>query len=154
MPLTKLIPASRLEGMREHLLSFARQFGITDMVQPPHVCNTRRVIAMAEFARDHGKLTEFRYAGMDAYWRHGKDLEDDVVLRELAAGVGLDPEAALAATHDRRYLDRIDTRRREANAVGVTGIPTFVIGAQGVVGCQPYEVLEAFVTEVGGAKKR
>lgn len=154
MPLTKIIPAARLEGMREHLIAFAKEFGITDMKQQPHVANTRKAIAIAEYARDQGKLQEFRYAGMDAYWRDGKNIEDDAVLRELAAGVGLDPDAALAATTDRKYTDRIDARRREANKVGVTGIPTFVIGDQGVVGCQPFEVLEGFVVEVGGAKKR
>lgn len=140
--------------MREHLLTFARSFGIDDMQQPSHVPNTRRVIALAEYARDQGRLDEARAIGMDAYWRHGKNLEDDAVLREIAVAAGLDGDAALAATKDPAYLDRIDARREEAESIGVTGIPTFVIGSQGVVGCQPYEVLEAFVTEVGGAKKR
>lgn len=33
------------------------------------------------------------------------------------------------------------------------GIPIFVIGNRGVVGCQPYEVLARFV-ESAGARKR
>ncbi len=140
--------------MRDRLLAFAREFGIEDMQQPPHVCNTRRMIALAEFARDRGKLDEVRALGMDAYWRHGRDLEDDAVLRDIAAAAGLDPDAAIAAASDPAYLDRIDARRREAEEIGVTGIPTFVIGNQGVVGCQPYEVLEQFVVEAGGARKR
>lgn len=154
MPLDRILPAARIPAMREHLLSFARSFGITDMQQQPHVSNTRRMIALAEYARDQGKLDAARAIGMDAYWRHGKDLESDAVLREIAMGAGLDADAALAATKDPAYLARIDERREEAISRGVTGIPTFVIGDQGVVGCQPYEVLEAFVTEVGGAKRR
>ena len=154
MPLTRLFPASRILAMREQLLGFARGFGITDMEQRPHIANTRRMIALAEFARDRGKLDEVRALGMDAYWRHGKDLEDDATLREIAVTAGLDPDEAIAATRDPAYLDRIDARRREAQEIGITGIPTFVIGNRGVVGCQPYEVLEQFVVEVGGAKRR
>jgi predicted DsbA family dithiol-disulfide isomerase len=140
--------------MRAQVLEFAKGFGIDDMRTTDHISNTRKVIAIAELARDEGKLDEFRAAGMDAYWRHGKDLEDDAVLREIAVGVGLDADAAIAATRDPKYLGRIDERRREANAIGVTGIPTFVIGDQGVVGCQPYEVLEAFVQDAGAKPVR
>ena len=148
------IYGARVPAMHRHLVEFAREFGIEDIRPRDHISNTRRVIAMAEYARDQGRLEPFRLSAMDAYWRDQEDLEDDAVLRALAAGAGLDPEAALAASRDPAYLGRIDDRRREAEAIGITGIPTFVIDGQGVVGCQPYEVLEAFVKEVGGAKRR
>jgi predicted DsbA family dithiol-disulfide isomerase len=32
----------------------------------------------------------------------------------------------------------------------VTGVPTFVIGRNGVVGAQPYEALEQLVKQAGG----
>jgi len=90
---------------------------------------------------------------MDAHWTRGLDLESDADLRTLAAEAGLDPAEAIAASHDPRFLSRIDRRRAEAEDLGVTGIPTFVIGNRGVVGCQPYEVLAEFV-ESAGARKR
>jgi predicted DsbA family dithiol-disulfide isomerase len=37
--------------------------------------------------------------------------------------------------------------------MGVTGIPTFVIGNQGVVGCESYDVLARFVEAAGARKK-
>lgn len=154
MSLAAKFGASRVPAMQRHVIEYARQFGITDMKAQDRTVNTRKAIAMAEYARDQGKLEAFRPAAMDAWWREGRDLEDDGVLREIAERVGLDGDAALAATRDAKYLDRIDARREEAESIGVTGIPTFVIGNQGVVGCQPYEVLEQFVTQVGGAKKK
>ena len=90
---------------------------------------------------------------MDAHWRRGMDLESDADLRTLAVEAGLDPDAALAASRSDQYLSRLDRKRAEAEEAGVTGIPTFVIGNQGVVGCQPYEVLARFV-ESEGARKR
>jgi len=136
--------------MHEYMRRFAAQFGITDMHQPSHLPNTRRILAAAEYARDNGGLDAFREAGMNAYWRHGKNLEDDVVVHDIAAAAGIDPEAAVAATRDHRYLARVDAVRRESVAAGVTGIPTFFIGDQVVVGCQPYEHLAAAVERAGG----
>lgn len=139
--------------MRERLKSFAAQFGLPDMQVRDRSPNTRRALAIAELARDEGKLPRFRDLAMDAHWRRGLDLERDEDLRAIAAEAGLDPGQAIAASSDPKYLARIDARREEAEARGVTGIPTFAIGNRGVVGCQPYEVLAAFVEDAGARKK-
>jgi len=139
--------------MQSRLLDFARGFGITDMKFRDRSPNTRRALAMAEYARDQGKLESFRQLAMDAHWRRGMDLESESDLRKLASEAGLDADAALAASRSGEYLSRIDRRREEAEDAGVTGIPTFLIGNQGVTGCQPYEVLAQFV-EAEGARKR
>lgn len=145
---------ARLAAMHERMKGFAAGFGITDMNFPERTPNTRRALAIAELARDEGVLPRFRDVAMDAHWRRGMNLENDDDLRTIAREAGLDPERALAASHDPAMLARIDARREEAEARGVTGIPTFVIGNQGLVGCQPYEELEAFVTAVGAKKRR
>lgn len=141
MPVERLFGPGGRERAAEYMRSFAESFGITDMVQPGHIPNTRAALAVAEMARGHGVLDEFRVAAMDRYWREGRDLEDPGVIRSLATTVGLDPDHAVAAMTDPRYLSRIDRTRREASEAGVTGIPTFFIGAEKVVGCQPYAVL-------------
>ena len=153
MLLAEKFGAARLKGMHENLKKFALSFGITDMQLRDRSPNTRRALAIAELARDEGKLDAFRDLAMDAHWRRGMDLESDDDLKSIAKEAGLDPQKAILAADDETYLDRIDERRREANARGVTGIPTFVMGNQGLVGCQPYEVLEEFAAACG-AKKR
>ncbi len=151
--MARLFGQSRVEGMREYMRRFAESFGIRDMRQPDHLPNTRRALAVAEYARDQGRLTEFRHAAMDAHWRRGLDLENEGVIRVLAGEAGLDPEAAVAAMTAARYLDRVDDLRREAARAGVTGIPTFFLGDEVVVGCQPYPAL-AVAAERAGAKRR
>jgi len=153
MPLAALLGAARIPAAKEHMRQFAARFGVTGIVHPDRVPNTRRVLAMAEHARDAGKLDEFRRAGMEAHWRHGNGLESDDDLRSIAESVGLDGAAALAAADDPRYAARVDARIAEAHAQGVSGIPTFVIGDEEVVGCQPYEVLAAAAVRAG-AKRR
>jgi predicted DsbA family dithiol-disulfide isomerase len=153
MDIASKFGAGRIAGMREHMRQFAASFGITHMDFRDRSPNTRRVLAMAEFARDEGKLDAFRVLAMDAHWQGKKDLENDEDLKGIAKQSGLDPEKALAASRDPKYLGRIDERREEAQSIGVTGIPTFVMGNKGMVGCQPYEALAEFV-EACGAKRR
>ncbi len=145
---------ARIGPMHEYMREFAGRFGITDMGQPAHLPNTRRILAAAELARDHGRLAAFREAAMNAYWRQGEDLEDSGVVRHIAAAAGLDPEAAVAAMADDAYLARVDAVRRESVDVGVTGIPTFFIGDEVVFGCKPYEELAAAVERAGGRKRK
>lgn len=143
----------RVAAMHARLLRFAEGFGITDMKMRDRSPNTRRALAIAEHARDLGRLEPWRQLAMDAHWRRGLDLESDTDLRALAVEAGLDPEVALLASRERKFLDRIDEKRAQAEDLGITGIPTFVIGNQGVVGCQPYPVLARFVEEAGARKR-
>jgi len=153
MPLEAYFPAARIGPMHAHLARFAADFGVTGMCFPTRLTNTRRVLAVSELARDAGRLDAFRAAGMAAHWREGKDLEDDAVLRDLAARAGLDADAAIAAADDPAMLARVDAIREEAVDIGVTGIPTFVIGRYMVVGCQPYETLADVAIRAGAARR-
>jgi len=146
MELTQLFPASRLAGMADHLRRFSAQFGVEPLAPRSRLANTRRALAVAEYARDVGKLDAWRDAASHAYWREDSDLESDAALGAIAARVGLDVDAAVAAADDAALQSRIDAKRDEASRLGITGIPTFVFaGRRAVVGCQPYEVLAAAV---------
>ncbi len=139
--------------MGAQLLRFAASFGVTAMRFPDRSPNTRKALAMAEHARDEGRLHPFRRAAMDAHWLRGEDLEAREVLASCAAAAGLDPEKALAAMEEPSLRARVDAMGRDAARAGVTGIPTFLIGERRVVGCQPYEVLRA-TAETAGATHR
>ena len=134
--------------MREYMSNFAAGFGVTEMGFPDRIPNTRRTLAAAEYARQQGKLTEFWHAAMDAHWVNGLDIESKEAIEAIAQQSGLDPDGAVAAADDPDYLARVDALRAEATAAGVTGIPTFIIGGQRIVGCQPYERLAAAVQQM------
>jgi predicted DsbA family dithiol-disulfide isomerase len=109
---------------------------------------------MAEYARELGKIESFRTLAMRARWKDDRDLENRGVLGDLAAASGLDPEKALAAGDSNEYLARVDSRRVEADRMGITGVPTFVIGEKRITGCQPYRVLAEAVLEAGGSSRK
>jgi predicted DsbA family dithiol-disulfide isomerase len=141
MPLDEMFGAERVRRMRPYLIEFARAQGVKGMVVPAHKPNTRRALALAEWARGRGRLHEVRNGLMDAYWRDGLDLEDDAVLARVAADARLDGEGAVLGSREPEVLARVAAMGREAARAGVTGIPTFDIGEERVVGAQPYEVL-------------
>jgi predicted DsbA family dithiol-disulfide isomerase len=141
------------DAMLGYVRSFAAGFGIEDLAPPGVLPSTRRAHAVAQRARDAGRIDAFRAAAFDAYWRRGRGLEADDDLAALAREAGLDPGAALAAATDPALLARVDAARRAAAAAGVTGIPTFDVGPSRIVGCQRYEVL-ADAARRAGARRR
>lgn len=153
MPLTELFRGAHLPALHERTKAFGERFGVRGFQPPDRLRNTRRALAMAEHAREHGVLDAFRKAAFDAHWRRGKDLEADADLREIAASVGLEPTAALAAADDPVVLERVDSRQAQARQKGVSGIPTFDFENLRVSGCQPFEVL-ADAARRAGAKPR
>lgn len=154
MRLEELLGA-RAKGAGEYIGKFAASFGVTGIRHPDRIPNTRRALAIAEWARSQGKLDAWRQAAMSAHWERGLDIEKDGDLRALATEVGLDPDAAIAAADDPKYQSIIDTVRAESHAIGVTGIPTFVFPSAnlGLVGCQPYDSLAEVASEAGAQKR-
>ena len=165
MRLDEHFPPERVAQMAVYMTSFAAKFGIDDFQPRDRIPNTRRALALAEVARDEGRLDAYRNRAMEGHWRDGMDLEDDDDLRKIARESGLSEDAVERSTGDRglkaaatqkpdsQFLARIDEIREEAGRMGVEGIPTFVIGRYGLSGCQPYEVFVDFATQAG-AKRR
>jgi predicted DsbA family dithiol-disulfide isomerase len=128
---------------------FGARFGVESFQPPDRIQNTRRALAMAEFAREHGRLEAFRRAAFEGHWRQGFNLESDEDLEAVANSAELTATSALAAADDPDYQGRVDERQSAARAAGITGIPTFDFGEQRVVGCQPYEALREAALRAG-----
>lgn len=77
-----------------------------------------------------------------AYFVDGRNIGHPDVLIEIARSVGLDEGEAREVLEKRTFKAAVDADWGKARRYGVTGVPTFLIGNQGVVGAQPYEVLE------------
>jgi predicted DsbA family dithiol-disulfide isomerase len=160
MMLSEYLPNA--DAMLGNVRSFAAGFGLADLRPPTRLPNTRRAIAIAEHARDAGRLDAFRAAAHDGYWRKGRDLSAEPDLRAISAEAGLDPDAALRAAADPAVLARVDAAGRAAREAGVTGVPTLELAprqARGermgvrVVGCQPYAALEAAAKRAGARRR-
>jgi predicted DsbA family dithiol-disulfide isomerase len=85
-----------------------------------------------------------------AYFVDARNIGDPEVLVEIAASVGLPAAQAREVIEKRTHKAAIDADWEKSHRYGVTGVPTFVIGSNGVVGAQPYEALEELVKRARG----
>jgi predicted DsbA family dithiol-disulfide isomerase len=114
--------------------------------------DTRLAQELATWAVDAGK-PEIHPALFRAVFAAGLNAADRPALVAIAAGVGLDADEAQAVLTERRMRARVDADWQRARALGVTGVPTYVAGRQGIVGAQPYEVLERFAQAAGAVRR-
>lgn len=157
MDLSQMFPASKVREMQARLQDVADGLGV-EIHARDHAPSTKPALALSEFARQHGRLDAFRSLAMDAHWKEGRDIEDRAVLRDLAESAGLDADAAIAFLDDAAVPQLLRRQREQAQAWGVTGIPTWFMLPDGwepehgipesgprpvrVVGCQPLEIVE------------
>jgi predicted DsbA family dithiol-disulfide isomerase len=80
-----------------------------------------------------------------AYFVEARDISRPAVLLEVAEGAGLPVEGAREVLERRTFRAAVDADWALSRRLGVTGVPTFVAGRHGVVGAQPYEMLERLV---------
>ena len=88
-----------------------------------------------------------------AYFVESRNIGDIDLLVEIAASVGLPADEARKVLEERRFSDSVDADWQKSHRYGVTGVPTFVADNYGVVGAQPYEVLEQLVEKAGAPRK-
>ena len=104
--------------------------------------NTRLAQELAKWAEAQGAGEAFHRAVFRAYFVEGKNIGRVDELVSIAGGLGLSGEAAGKALISRSYQYAVDADWARAKEMGVTAVPTFVMGQGRITGAQPYEVLE------------
>jgi predicted DsbA family dithiol-disulfide isomerase len=104
--------------------------------------NSRLAQELAKWAESKGKGDEFHKAVFEAYFVKGRNIGKIAELVLLTQSLGLPDEEARQVLMSRTFKEAVDTDWSRCHALGITAVPTFVIDHQGVVGFQPYEVLE------------
>jgi predicted DsbA family dithiol-disulfide isomerase len=137
---------------------YTRMKGLMDAEGLPygrrtHTYNSRLAQELGKWADTQPGGEALHDALYKAYFVDARNIGDPEILVELAASVGLSPEEARVVLAERRFKDAVDTDWAKSHRYGVTGVPTFVAGRHGVVGAQPYEVLEQLLDKAG-AKRR
>ena len=116
--------------------------------------NSRPALQAAEFAREQGRFDAMHLELLRAYWDEGRDISDRAVLREVAVRAGVDVAGMDAAIETDRFGNYLDSRRREAEELGINGIPAHVIADRYLVmGAQPYDLFERVMAKVGVPKR-
>jgi predicted DsbA family dithiol-disulfide isomerase len=124
--------------------------GLAYAPPPDAVPNTMDALRLTELARDRGLHEPMHDRLMDAYWKESQNIGDHDVLRALAAEVGLERENADGVLASDEYRDRVLASTAQAQALGINGIPAFLLDERLLVlGAQPREVFERAFAQLG-----
>ncbi len=88
-----------------------------------------------------------------AYFVDGLNIAHFDNLVGAAEAVGLNADEAREVLVSRRFQTEIDDDWQRSRQIGITGVPTFVLGNRAVVGAQHYDVLERLLLESGIARR-
>ena len=88
-----------------------------------------------------------------AYFVDSRNIGDVDVLLDCVEAAGLSVDEARTVIEQRTFEQAVDEDWAKSQQYGVSGVPTYVAGGYGVVGAQPYEVLEKLMQEVGAQKR-
>jgi len=103
--------------------------------------NTFDAHRLVHLARERGRQDAAVERFFRAYFTEQRSLFDHASLAMLAVDVGLKPDDVQRVLDGDEYSDGVTADSNEARALGVTGVPFFVLdGRLGVSGAQPVEV--------------
>jgi predicted DsbA family dithiol-disulfide isomerase len=118
--------------------------------------NSHKALLLAEAVKESGSgafelLNESLFR---AYFSEGKNIGDAAILRRIAEEAGVPGETVDHAWSDPRFEERLKRQYDVASHVGVTGIPTFILGNKWILeGAVPTEMLIKVAQEIAQAAK-
>ncbi len=114
-----------------------------------HTYNSRLAQEIATWAETQSGGNSIHDKFFETYFVDCRNIGDVEVIIDVVKSAGLDQRQARAVLAERRFKDAVDADWEKSRSYGITGVPTFVCNGQGLVGAQPYEALEQFITEAG-----
>ncbi len=130
-----------------HLGEAAQEAGLV-MKRAPITPYTRLAMEANEYAKERGNFDAFHKNLFKAFWEKGVNLGDVAVLQREAERSGLDPAELGEVLRERRYAGIVEQQVQEARAIGITGIPAFIVERYLFTGAQPYPLFQRVVEQV------
>ena len=133
----------RLKTIHDPLLAMAIEddvpYHFDKITRTPNTLDAHRLI---RWAKIEGKQADIVEALFMAYWSQGRDVGDPKVLADIAGACGMDREKVLGALATDQDKNEVLAETQQAQHIGVTGVPTYIINRKyGVVGAQGAEML-------------
>ncbi|MAQ15314.1 MAG: disulfide bond formation protein DsbA [Sandaracinus sp.] len=148
------VPVPQAQAMVDRMAQTGAEEGITfrfDRIQPGNTFDAHRLLHLAA---EHGRASELETALFRAYFEEGVAIGDPAALAPVATGIGLDADAVAATLASDAFADAVRADEEMAGALGIRGVPCFVIERQWAIqGAQDSEavhsVLEKAFDELG-----
>lgn len=132
---------AQLAGMFAHVTEQAAAEGLHYKFDDVVVANSFNAHQLLHLANAHGAGDAVKEALLSAHFEHGVDIGSREELVRIGSAAGLTAADIHAALDTEQYADEVRQDFAEARALGVTGVPFFVIDRKyGISGAQPAEM--------------
>ena len=134
------IPTSQAAEMHQQMTQVAAAEGLDFRFDIAKSGNTFDAHQLLHHAKANGVQAEMKDRLLLAYFTQGLPISDRATLVQLAEEIGLDGAAEVLEAD--AYADAVRADEAEASALGISGVPFFVVDRKyGVSGAQPPEAL-------------
>ncbi|WP_188904149.1 DsbA family oxidoreductase [Deinococcus aerophilus] len=141
--------AQQAQDMMDAMTQTAAGEGLTYHFEQTQLTNTFLAHQLLHLAAERGVQDAMKERLLRAYMTEGRHVGDLDTLTALAAEVGLDSAEVRAALTQGQYGPAVRQDEAQAHALGITGVPFFVLGGKyGVSGAQSPEVLLGALQQV------
>lgn len=118
---------NQVKGMLENVTQSAKQVGLDYDFSRSQMVNSFKAHQLIQFAKSKGKGDEAEERLFRAFFTEGESIADSETLKRLGKEIGLDEQAIDKAFDDPKYEQLVNADIKEAQEIGVTGVPFFVI---------------------------
>lgn len=139
----KFPDAERREAIGKILDDAAAEDGITwNLAAIPVSPNTNAAHRVIRWAQTAGAQNAVLEGVLAAYFTHGQDIGDPVVLADIAGAAGMDRLLVLKLLSEGADKDTVTREHQQAHEAGVSGVPFIIFdGKVAVAGAEPPERL-------------
>ena len=139
---------AQVAGMFEHVAAQAKAEGLNYTFDNIVVANSFNAHQLLHLAAAHGKGDDVKEALLSAHFEHGEDIGSREFLVRIGTAAGISAEDVNEALDTDKYADDVRNDFAEARALGVSGVPFFVLDRKyGISGAQPAEVFSQALEE-------
>ncbi|MGN8131923.1 DsbA family oxidoreductase [Paenarthrobacter sp. 22069] len=144
----KGMPAQQVSQMFDHVAQQAMGEGLDYHFEKVVVANSFTAHRLIHLAAAHGKQDAAKERLLSDHFEHGKDIGSRGYLSSLGADLSLPAGEVEELFSTDKYTDEVRFDFQEARALGITGVPFFVIDRKfGLSGAQPAETFTAALNQ-------
>ncbi len=140
---------SEIASMHERVEKMGAEVGVTFDFAIAKPANTHDAHRLIHLAAEDGRDQEMFEALHEAYFMKGQDIGSHEVLVEIGSALGYAPEEVQSLLSSDDYRKEVIDDEREAEELGITGVPFFVIDREyGVSGAQGVETFRSILGQI------
>jgi len=120
-------PVEQARSTMSYVTNMAKEVGLEYNFDKAVVANSFDAHRFIQFAKTKGKGDAAEERLFKAYFTEGKNTADHAVLVQLGTDIGLDAAEVKGMLNSTAYSNEVQTDIAEAQQIGVTGVPFFVV---------------------------